>query len=111
MEANNAQAMREALEELVANIETRASAFDIFSIIDRKTFLDAKAALAAPPHEAKWTANGGYEFACCSKCGHLQYAGWDSRAEQAEKIGDFHELYKFCPGCGAQMTYEEGDAK
>lgn len=44
----NAAAIREALEEIVANIETRASAFDIFSIIDRKTFLDAKAALAAP---------------------------------------------------------------
>lgn len=69
------------------------------------------AALAEPPHEARWTTNGGYEFAGCSNCGHLQYAGWDSRAEQAEKIGDFHELYKFCPNCGAQMSYERGGAK
>ena len=99
----NTAAMHDALENLVYNIELRASVFDVFSIVDRKTFLDAKSALAAPPHEAKWTANGGYEFACCSNCGHLQYAGWDSRAEQAEKIGDFHELYKFCPNCGAQM--------
>lgn len=39
--------LREALEELVSNIEMRASAFGIFSIIDRKTFFDAKGALAA----------------------------------------------------------------
>lgn len=44
----NAAAMREAMDELVANIEMRASAFGTFSIIDRKTFLDAKAALSAP---------------------------------------------------------------
>ena len=45
----NSAKLREALEELVANIEMRASVFGIFSIIDRKTFLDAKAALAEPP--------------------------------------------------------------
>ena len=45
----DAAKLREALEELVSNIEMRASVFGIFSIIDRKTFLDAKAALAAPP--------------------------------------------------------------
>lgn len=39
--------LREALDELVANIEMRSSSFDIFSIVDRKAFLDAKAALAA----------------------------------------------------------------
>lgn len=49
MEANDMAAIREALEELVANIEMRASTFDIFAIIDRKTFLDAKTALAKPP--------------------------------------------------------------
>ena len=38
--------LREALDELVANLE-RASARDVFSIVDRKVLLDAKAALAA----------------------------------------------------------------
>lgn len=38
--------LREALNELVANLE-RASARDVFSIVDRKVLLDAKAALAA----------------------------------------------------------------
>jgi len=42
--------LREALDELVANIE-RASARDVFSIIDRKVLLDAKAALAATAAE------------------------------------------------------------
>ena len=50
MEANN-KAIREALEEIVTNIEMRASLFDVFSIIDRKTFLDAKSALAKPPRQ------------------------------------------------------------
>lgn len=42
--------LREALDELVANLE-RASARDVFSIIDRKVLLDAKAALAATAAE------------------------------------------------------------
>lgn len=102
--SGNAAAMREALAavaELLWEIQGLGK-----SPISNKAYAVKRkviAALANPPHEAKWTANGGYEFACCSSCGHLQYAGWDGHAEQAEKIGDFHELYKFCPGCGAQM--------
>lgn len=42
--------LRKALDELVANLE-RASARDVFSIIDRKVLLDAKAALAATAAE------------------------------------------------------------
>lgn len=42
--------LREALDELVANLE-KASARDVFSIIDRKVLLDAKAALAATAAE------------------------------------------------------------
>ena len=49
MEANNVKAMRDALEELVANIEMRSSTFGLNVMVDTKAFLDAKAALAAPP--------------------------------------------------------------
>ena len=45
-----------------------------------------------------------YEFAYCSVCGRMQYAGWDSHKEAKEKIEGFHEEYKFCPSCGAKMT-------
>ena len=48
MEANNAAALREALEELVANIEMRSSAFGLNVMVDTKTFIDAKSALAKP---------------------------------------------------------------
>lgn len=44
----NAAAIRSALEDLVYNIEIRAAAYDIFSIVDKKTWLGAKAALAEP---------------------------------------------------------------
>lgn len=44
----NAAAMRAALSDLVYNIEIRAQAFGIFSIVDKKTWLDAQAALSAP---------------------------------------------------------------
>ena len=57
------------------------------------------------PKTAKWM-NGNdyeYEFAYCSECGRMQYADWNSHMEAKEKVGDFHERYKFCPNCGAKM--------
>jgi len=51
--------LRKALDELVANLEMRASAFDVFSIVDRKVFLDAKAALAATAAELGSAAKTG----------------------------------------------------
>jgi hypothetical protein len=49
LQVGNVAAMREALEELIANIEMRSSTFGLNVMVDTKTFLDAKAALAAPP--------------------------------------------------------------
>lgn len=43
--------LREALEELVANIEMRSSTFGLNVMVDTKTFLDAKAALAATSNQ------------------------------------------------------------
>lgn len=40
--------IREAFEELIANIEMRSSTFGLNVMVDTKTFLDAKAALAEP---------------------------------------------------------------
>ena len=68
-EVGNSVAIREALEELVANIETRASVFDIFSVIDRKTFLDAKAALAKPPRNCE-RFGGDYKML------HTAWSNW-----------------------------------
>lgn len=51
--------LRKALDELVANLEMRASAFDVFSLVDRKVFLDAKAALAATAAELGSAAKTG----------------------------------------------------
>lgn len=48
--------------------------------------------------------NYEYEFACCSECGHMQWAGWDSHSHACEEISDFHKKYKFCPNCGASMV-------
>lgn len=39
---------RDALEELIANIEMRSATFGLNVMVDTKTFLDAKAALAKP---------------------------------------------------------------
>lgn len=41
--------MREALKELIVNIEMRSPSFGLNVMVDTKTFLDAKAALSAPP--------------------------------------------------------------
>lgn len=44
-ERGNEAKLREALEELVANIEMRSSTFGLNVMVDTKTYLDAKAAL------------------------------------------------------------------
>ena len=44
----NSAKLREALGELAANIEMRSSTFGLNVMVDTKTFIDAKAALAAP---------------------------------------------------------------
>ena len=65
----------------------------------------ARAALAAPPHKGKWK-NGTeyeYEYAYCSECGRMQWAGWDTHKQAKENIESFAHDYKFCPGCGAEM--------
>ena len=45
-----------------------------------------------------------YEFAYCSNCFRMEYAGWYTHSEAQEKIPSFHEEYRYCPGCGAKMT-------
>ena len=117
MEEGNMAAMRKALVLIANTAECLEASLKRDNVWDGhiqavcNIIEVARHTLAKPPHEAKWTANGGYEFACCSSCGHLQYTGWDSRAEQSDKIGDFHELYKFCPNCGAQMKGETDGSK
>ena len=71
----------------------------------RSAFPMANAALSAPPHKGKWE-NGTmyeYEYAYCSECGRMQWAGWDSHKQADEEIESFARDYKFCPGCGAEM--------
>lgn len=55
---------------------------------------------------AQWLngKNYEYEYAYCSECGRMQWAGWDTHRQAKEEIGKFYESYKYCPGCGAKMT-------
>ena len=52
-ELGDAAKLREALEELVANIEMRSSTFGLNVMVDTKTYLGAKAALAVPPRNCE----------------------------------------------------------
>ena len=47
-QVGNTAEIREALEELIANIEMRSFSFGLNVMVDTKTFLDAKTALSAP---------------------------------------------------------------
>lgn len=67
MEANNVKAMRDALEELVANIEMRSSTFGLNVMVDTKTFLDAKAALATPPRNCDIYTDIDSAFRACQE--------------------------------------------
>lgn len=44
-----------------------------------------------------------YEFAYCSVCGRMEYAGWDTNSEAEEQITEFHKEHKYCPNCGTRM--------
>ena len=48
-----------------------------------------------------------YEYATCSECGFNEHTDWDSTSEAKEKIKDFHETYRYCPGCGRKMGAPE----
>ena len=65
----------------------------------------ARAALAAPPHKGRWKngKNYEYEYAYCSECGRMQWAGWDSHRQAEDNIKSFADDYRFCPGCGTEM--------
>lgn len=47
--------------------------------------------------------NYEYEFAYCSRCGHMEHAGWDSHKEAKENVEEFYKEYQYCPKCGAKM--------
>lgn len=96
--------LRDALEELVANIEMRSSIFGLNFMVDTKIFLDAKAALAEPL------------LNCEVGTAEEQYQRWDkycnSFGTQCDKCGlncNAHfNLTAKCFACWSQMPYKEG---
>lgn len=114
METNNK--LREAVEAINC-IDTRGLKRLLCELVESDIFdgglinktiaavEKAKRALSAPPHTGKWK-NGKkyeYEYAYCSACGRMQWAGWDSHNQAEENIEAFADDYRFCPGCGAKM--------
>lgn len=104
-EGGNAAAMYEALVKIAHYCD------DIYEMddpccADGHILSDmARAALSKPPRKGKWK-NGTkyeYEYAYCSECGRMQWAGWDTHKQAKENIESFAHYYKFCPGCGAEM--------
>lgn len=109
MESNQMK-MREALVKLFNDIKFLSKTHnddlpeDVCAILGRMAF-EANEALSAPQHKCRWE-NGTtyeYEYAYCSECGHMQWAGWDSHREAEDNIEEFAHNYKFCPSCGAKM--------
>ena len=106
-ESGNAAALREMLKAsrdyFVALREKVPGSLSEQYLTQRIANIDA--ALAAPPHKGKWK-NGRsyeYEYAYCSECGRMQWAGWDTHKQAEENIESFSDNYRFCPGCGAEM--------
>lgn len=95
--------VREALEELLANIEMRSSTFGLNIMVDTKTFLDAKAALAEPLRN------------CDVGTAEEQYQRWDkycnSSGAKCDKCGlncNIHfDLTAKCFACWSQMPYKK----
>jgi len=77
----------------------------VSSLADKIRKVNSSCHVLSSPHKGKWE-NGTmyeYEYAYCSECGHMQWAGWDSHREAEDNIEEFAHNYKFCPGCGAEM--------
>ena len=94
----NAAAMREALEFVAHMYDSPYTTYDVLVAVQK-----AKAALSATPHKGKWKNGRRYEYAYCSECGRMQWAGWDTHKQAEENIESFACYYKYCPGCGAEM--------
>ena len=102
----NRMEIREALGQVRSSAHSYINAYD--DEIDRimsKIVAICDAALAALQHKGKWE-NGTmyeYEYAYCSECGRMQWAGWDTHKQAEEEIESFASNYRYCPGCGAEM--------
>ena len=100
---NNMQKMHKALEDIVNICDgkkgqlTSKERLIIYNL--------ANAALTTPVRKGKWENGRGYEYeyAYCSECGRMQWAGWDTHKQAEENIESFACDYKYCPGCGAEM--------
>lgn len=91
--------LRKALEELVANIEMRSSTFGLNVIVDTKTYLDAKTALAATPRNCD-------RFASAEEAWDA-YDEWVESYREKGKTEPFNEFgWLF-----ASATEKEGGAK
>jgi len=117
--------LREALDELVANLE-KASARDVFSLVDRKVFLDAKAALAATAAELGAAAKKPVAFKAGDKVSWTdpdtgkKTDGWtvlDAPEIPAEGPGG-DEVYRIENDSGSEeeayaceLSYPEGGAR
>ena len=101
----DAAAIREALVGLIDGICFHCDMSGGCKGVPCEKVQKAKAALSKPQHTGRWE-NGTkyeYEYAYCSECGHMQWAGWDSHRQAEESIESFAEDYRFCPSCGAKM--------
>lgn len=100
--------LREALEELIANIEMRSSTFGLNVMVDTKTFLDAKSALAEPLRncDVGTTDEQGERF--CAFC--------DSHTDEVGQHCNDCPIFNMpaeadCLLVWSQMPYEKGETK
>lgn len=103
MKRSDVPSVQEALSALLEYYQSTCNscvwmAQDLHRLVD-----SARAAIASA--SAEWL-NGDdyeYEFAYCSKCGHMEFADWDSHKEAKEKVGEYHVEHRYCSWCGAKM--------
>lgn len=89
----------------IDRLMTKQVAQMILGRMDSHGEIDKRPAASTPPRKGKWK-NGRryeYEYAYCSECGRMQWAGWDTHKQAEENIESFACDYKYCPGCGAEM--------
>ena len=111
MSVSNLQSLRNAVKEMkkyadcVQDGGTKPT-YSSQEVADVVATYAAKVEKALEDEDGVWQ-NGydyEYEFAYCSKCGHMQYMGWESHDKARELVPTAHEEYRFCPHCGTRMT-------
>ena len=105
---NTNEKLREALEEIVANIEMRSNVIGLNTMVDTKTFINAKDALAIPRRNCDVFA---HDKLVSSFCKFMNYDEMDPKNGFADGLNEFMREHWFTFALWITQEYKEPTKK